>query len=164
VSTKIRTWVWILLAVFGVCVLALVAIAGAGVYFVSHHIALQKTTSADARRSFDAARAQFTAAKPLIELDRLERGHEARALGALPTSAVRAENLYVLAWNPEEGRLVKVSLPFWLLRLRNQKMDFLEDVELDRLNVDLAELERVGPALVLDHQTPTGQRVLMWTQ
>jgi hypothetical protein len=159
-----KTWVWVLLTIFGICVLALVATAGAGLYFVSHHIATTKATSSDAFRTFDTARSRFQTAPPLIEVDPLERAHEVRAISALPTSSVKPASICVLAWNPEDGRLARVTLPFWLLRFGKRRLDFIDEFDLDRLNLDVGELERIGPALILDYRTPTGERVLVWTQ
>src|SRR5262245_48849399 len=99
---KARTWLWILIAFFGICVLCLVLVAGAGLYFVSHHIAIGKTTSTDALRKFDTERARFKTERPVIEIDASERPHETRPVSQMPTSNVRPENLYVLAWDPDE--------------------------------------------------------------
>lgn len=162
-----KTWLWIILGFIGICVLALVLVAGTGVYLVSHHIAMQKTTSVNAVRTFDAARTRFSAVQPIIEVDVLERPREARRMADLPTSPVKPTALYVLAWNPEDGHLVKVNVPLWFLRLGRRKIDFLNDshgFNFERLNFDVAELERIGPALVLDYRTPSGERVLIWTQ
>ncbi len=162
-----KTWLWITLGFIGVCVLAMVSLAGAGLYFVSHHIALQKSTSASALRSFDSARAQFKSTLPLIEIDGFDRPREARPTADLPTSPVRPAALHVLAWDPNDGRLVRIAMPFWLLRLGRRKMDFLDDAhgfDFSSLNLDLPELERIGPALILDHRSPNGERVLIWTE
>ena len=36
-----KTWLWVVLGFFGICVLSLVLMAGAGLYFVSHHFAMR---------------------------------------------------------------------------------------------------------------------------
>ena len=162
-----KTWIWIILGFIAVCLLSLFLIAGVGVYFVSHHIVMQKTTSSDAMRAFDLARATFKAQQPLLEIDPLEHPRETRSTADLPTSAVTPTNLYILAWNPEEDRLARVTLPFWLMRLGHRKMNFLDSDQgfnFSRLNLDVVELERIGPALVLDFRPPSGEQVLIWTQ
>jgi hypothetical protein len=162
-----KTWLLIVLGVLGFCVLSLLGIAGAGFYFVSHHIHLQQTTSTNAVRTFDSAREHFKSVQPLIEVDPFERPRETRALAEIPTSSIRPTNLNVLAWNPEDGKLVRVAVPFWVLRLGNDKLGFLrerEGLNFDRLRLNAAELERIGPALVLDYRAPSGERVLLWTQ
>lgn len=162
-----KTWLWILVAFLGLCVLGLVLLAGAGFYFVSQHIALQTTTGAEAVRTFESARAPFKTEQPIVEIDPLERAHLHRQLADLPTSPVKPTGLYVLAWDPDDGRLARIVLPFWVMRLGRQKIDFLNDAHdfnFDRLNLDVAELERIGPALLVDYRTPSGERVLIWTQ
>lgn len=164
-ATK-KTWLWIIGGLFAVGVLGMLVIAGAGVYFVSQHIETEPSTGAEALRAFDAARNVFKD-PPLFELDNVERVRVSRRLAQLPTSRVKPEHLWILAWDPEDERLVKVSLPFWLLRLGRRKMDIINGdrgFDLERLNLDIAELERIGPSLVVDHRTPSGERVLIWTQ
>ena len=58
-------------------------------------------------------------------------------------------------------------MPLWVLRLGRRKIDILKSsrgFNFESLNLDIAELERIGPALVLDYRTPSGERVLIWTQ
>jgi hypothetical protein len=161
-----KHWLWIIAGFIAMCVLGLVLVAGAGVYFVSHHIGVQQTTSAAALRQLDDARARFKNADPLIEIDALERPHVVHPFSTLPSSATRPATLHVLAWDPDERRLARIALPFWVLRLGRRKMELLPDagVTFDELNLDVEELERIGPALVLDYRRPAGSRVLIWTQ
>jgi hypothetical protein len=161
-----KTWLWIIVGFIGICVLGLVLVAGAGIYFVSHHISVQKASSPQALRSLDVTRARFDT-KPLIEIDAFDHPREGRAVAGLPTSPVTPTNLFVLAWNPDDGKLARVSVPFWVLRLGRRKIDVLKSsrgFNFESLNLDVAELERIGPALVLDYRTPSGERVLIWTQ
>lgn len=163
---KRKTWVWILVSIAGVSFIAIVAVAIAGIVFVTRHVSTTHASSADAERAFDAAKMLFKDARPLIELEKDERPRLTRSLAELPTSAVKPSYLWVLVFDYRDERLVKVSLPFWLLRMGRRKIDVGKDqgFDLDRLNLDVNELERVGPQLVLDHRPPSGERVLIWTQ
>jgi len=168
---KRKTWVWVLVIGFSVCVVAMLAMAGAAVFFVSSHIDARPTSTSNAFRQFDTTRAVFKDQRPLFELDQRERPRQTRELASLPTAAVKPHDLYILAWDPKEGpsdgRLIKISLPFWLLRMGRRKIDVFDrggGFDFERLNLDIAELERVGPMLVVDYQTPRGERVLVWTQ
>src|SRR5262245_39035731 len=139
-----RTWIWIIVGVAGVCLLALLVVAGAGVYFVAHHVQTEGASSSEAMRSFDAVRATFKDQKSLYEIDAQERPHMTRATQELPTSTVKPQDLRILAFDPEKQRLVRVSLPFWLLRMGRQKIDVMNGergFDLERLNLDVAELE-----------------------
>jgi len=37
-------------------------------------------------------------------------------------------------------------------------------LDLDELEITAADLERYGPALVIDHARPDGSRLLVWTE
>jgi hypothetical protein len=162
-----KTWIWIIVALAGGCVLVLFGLAGGGLYFVSHHIQAARSTSSDALQAFDDARGRFKGQPPLFEVDSFDQPRVARSITNLPTSPIKPQNLWVLAWNPDDDRLVRVSLPFWLLRIGKQKIDLFHGgngFDFQRLNLDVNELERIGPALVIDYRTERGERVLIWTQ
>jgi hypothetical protein len=164
-ATK-KKWIWIIVTVLAVCVVALLAVAAFGVYFVASHIDTSRTTSADAFRQFDEAKAALKDQKPLYELDQRERPRVTRQLSEMPTAAARPEHLIVLAWDPDDERVVKVTLPFWLLRMgrRKIKIDSGSGFDLERLDLDVNELQRVGPLLLFDYRSTSGERVLVWTR
>lgn len=161
-----KTWIWIVVGCLAVCVIGLLAIAGAGVYFVASHIDTEPASSTEALRAFDEAREVFKDQQPLFELDSDERPHELRNPADLPTSSIRPRDLVILAWDADEERLVRFALPFWLLRLGGRQVEINDGhgFDLDRLHLDVDELERIGPVLVFDYRASTGERVLLWTQ
>lgn len=164
---RVKTWIWIVVAVAVVGVLGLVAVAGLGFYFASQHIETRAVSPGRAAKDFDSIRARFAGQVPIIELDdrgRFIRAHTDRA-AADPSRP--PERLRVLAYDAKDGRIVEVKVPFWLLRLKmggasidlnGRHMDF-EDL---RLSVD--DLERFGPALIAEHRAPDGDRVLVWSE
>jgi hypothetical protein len=160
-----RTWVWVVVGVCGVGLLGLILLAGAGVYLVTRHVSTERSTSAEAMRAFDAVKASFKDQKPLYELDNAERPTMTRPLSELPTSNEKPEHLRMLAWDPDDERLIRIMLPFWILRMHKAKMNLGDtSFELEHLDLDGAELERIGPALVFDYRGHDGARVLLWTQ
>jgi hypothetical protein len=160
-----KTWLWVLVGLVAAGLVLLIAAAGAGVYFVTHHIQSRQTTSAEALRAFDAVKATFGSARPLYQTDGSERPTLVRPLDQLPTSPRRPQDLSILAWNPDEQHLVRVSLPLWILQFGQRKMEMSNGAfDLQRLNLDVDELERIGPALVFDFRNREGVRVLGWTQ
>jgi hypothetical protein len=160
-----KTWLWIVLALLGLCVIFVIAIAGAGLYFVSHHVSTRTSTTAEALSAFDAARAPFKDLPPVYEVDERERVKQVRRIADLPDGKTRAQHMQVLVWDSEREKLVKVSVPFWVLRMGHQKIDIANSpFELERMQLDVKELERVGPLLLLDLRSRGGQRVLIWTQ
>ena len=100
-------------------------------------------------------------------MDQRERPKLTRAIASLPTSTSKPEYLWILAYDPDnDGRIVKVNLPFWLLRFgkRSIKLDHGQGFDLDRLDIDVHQLERVGPILLVDYRSTSGERVLVWTK
>jgi hypothetical protein len=164
---KVKTWVWVVVGIAVVCILGVVALAGVGLYFFTQHIDTRSVSPTVAAQDFDEVRKRFDSQKPLIELD--ERG---RFLRANPDrhgqSNIRApENLYVLAFDPDDGRIVRVTIPFWLLRMKagGTTIDFNGNrMDLEDLKLTVEDLERFGPTLIVDHRETTGDRVLVWSQ
>jgi hypothetical protein len=160
-----KTWLWILVAVVGFGVLCIVGLAGFGMYFVSNHVHAGRATTADAFRAIDEAKAKFQTEKPVYELDKTEHPRQVRNFSDMPTSATKTNNVWVLAWDPDRERLVRLSLPFWVLKLGRQKIDVTSGgFDFQRLQLDINELQRVGPVLLFDFRSPNGDRVVIWTQ
>lgn len=162
-----KTWFWIIGGACGTVVLLLLATAGAGIYFISRHVQAQPSTSVDALDAFDTVTRSFGGRRALYELDAQERPHLTTELSSIPSATVTPSALMVQAWNPEEQRLVRVTLPLWLLRLGPEHLRVSKhdgNFDFSRLSLDLAELERIGPALVLDYRNQDGVRVLLWTK
>lgn len=166
-AVKVRAWIWIVAAIVIVGVLGIVVMAGAGFYFVSRHVDTKAISAADARVEFDRIRAQFTDQRALIELDergRFVRSNKDRETKAGPTVP---DHLNVLAFDPGDERIVKVTIPFWLLRFKahGATVDINGGrVGLEDLKLTVEDLERFGPTLIVDHQGTHGERVLVWSQ
>ena len=165
-AAKLKTWIWIIVSFVVICILGLVAVAGMGYYFFSKHFDTKVTSPASATVEFERVKTQFAGQKPLIELD--ERGHFLRANPDRPDhgNTRRPDQLYVLAFDPDDERIVKVTVPFWLLRLKSRgTIDFNGgQLELEDLKLTVEDLERFGPTLIVDHKSTGGERVLVWSQ
>ena len=164
---KIKTWIWIVVTIVVIGILGVVAMAGVGFYLFSQHFDTKVVSREDAWQEFQRIKTEFAATKPLIELD--ERGRFLRANTDRPTNRdVRTpDQLNVLAFDPDDERMVKVSSPFWLLRLKKHgaTVDFNGGrLDLEDLKLTVEDLERFGPTLILDHQSTRGERVLVWSQ
>jgi hypothetical protein len=152
--------------IFGI--LAVTVVLGS-VLFVTRHISAQLTPNASAEQQFAEARARFGERPPLIEI---RHGNPVlhRELETASSEAGRSlASLRVLTYDPHAGKLVNVSIPFWLLRLGPAKhFSFLSDngvdFDNDRARLTFQDLERLGPGLILDQQNPHGSRVLVWTE
>ena len=164
---RVKTWVWVVLAIIVVGILSIVAMAGIGVYYFSQHIDTETASPASAARQFEQIKAQFTGQKPLIELDergRYLRSHTNRKPPANPTPP---DSIHVMAFDPDDGRIVRVNVPFWLVRMKmsGATIDLNGNhMNLEDLKLTVEDLERFGPTLIVDHRNATGERVLVWSQ
>lgn len=161
---KVKTWIWIIVGVFVMGVMGLVAMAAAGLWFAKTHIDVRSTPTTVARSEFETIRERFGTQKALIELD--EHGEFLRANTDRPNGDRRPDALYVMAFNPHDGRIVRVSVPFWLLRFKTHGRMIMNggDIDLEDLHLTVEDLERYGPTLILDHKAEDGARVLVWSQ
>jgi len=166
-AAKLKTWIWIIVSFVVICILGLVAVAGMGYYFFSKHFDTKVTTPASATVEFERVKTQFAGQKPLIELDRNGRFLRANTDRPAPPHATAPDQLHVLAFDPSDGRIVQFNIPFWLLRMKtgNARIDLNGNrMDLEDLRLTVQDLERQGPALIVDHQAADGDRVLVWSR
>ncbi len=156
---------WISVAVAAVIIVAIlgVALLGTAVFVFRRHVNAQFVSAQTAQDEFQEARRRFSGQQPLIELtaDRHPIIHQRENAGEI-------QSLRILAFDPRAGKLVRMSLPFWLLRMapsRNLAVhspDFDFD---DRMHLTVDDVERAGPGLILDARDPrNGALVLVWTE
>ena len=73
----------------------------------------------------------------------------------------------MLAWDPGERALADVTLPMWLLRLKSgpiQLGGYVTGMDDHGVRLTADEIARMGPGVILDLTTPTGERVLLSAQ
>jgi hypothetical protein len=165
---RIPTWAAVLVA--GVIIVGMLAVAAVGgvAFFIYRHVNATFTGQESATEQFSTERARFAGQRPLIELTRGEDPIVHREL-AKGSPRRRLESIRVLAYDRHAGKLVRVSIPFWLLRLvPSNHFSFLNDngieIDSDRVRLTLEDLERRGPGLVLDSRDRRGSQVLIWTE
>jgi hypothetical protein len=165
-SKRVPTWVWVVIAIVVVCALALVAVAGMGLYYVAKQVDTVEASPATADQTFEQERARFKDQKPLIELDSDDNVTATHFDERPPAGARKLETLRVMAWDAGDERLVRIDIPFWLLRFKEDPLDILADsgIHGQRVRITVADIERMGPRLLIDHRGRRGDRVLVWTQ
>src|SRR5262245_27743306 len=116
-AKRLPTWVSIVIAsVIIVGILAVAAVGGAA-FFIYRHVHTSFTPSDTAQSEFMQARARFDGQQPLIELRHDEEPIIHRELVKDAAERHKLETLRVLAYDRHESKLVRVSIPFWLLRI-----------------------------------------------
>jgi hypothetical protein len=150
---------WI--ATLGVTALIGLAVFGTTLW---RTVSIETLTSAQAHERFDAIRATFPLATPLVRRDESGRFVRTEASGRDASSPAR--RLYVLAFHASTGRLVRADVPIWFIRIKGPAAALaLRDTgfDLDVLGLTAADLARSGAGLVIDESR--GEDALMaWTQ
>jgi hypothetical protein len=172
-QNRLPTWVSVVIA--GVIIIGILAAAAVGgtASFLYHHVNATFTPRENAETAFKEARSRFTGQQPLIELrhgdeplfhrDLLKPQAEAEGEGR------KLEAIRVMAYDPGARKLVRVSIPFWLLRLApSKRLSFLDDngidFDSDTVHLTLEDLERRGPGLIIDQEDRHGSHVLVWAE
>lgn len=160
----VKRWVWIVVILF-VCLFLLAAGGiGACVYFFKQHVDMKQVSTGQAEDEFAGVRQRFKGDAPLLEIKpdgkvlvtRLEQRAGTYA-GPLPTT------LHILAWEKGEPNRVRLSLPMWLLRMKGNFSFKSDSIDIERAHVRVEDLERAGPALLIDHMDGRS-RLLVWTE
>lgn len=153
-------------AIFGLVVgVSLVAVAG---YVIYQQFAFKATSSTEMAATDEFARvaSRFAGQTPLLEI---RDGEPVRVKERGPGSGKPVEALHIMVWEPDGGKIVRLNIPFWLLRMTKGRPIRLsggphQDDEPVRLKITAEDLERHGPGLILDYKDSAGQRVLIWAQ
>ncbi len=158
----VKRWIWIVGGIFATLIFCCVALVGAGIYMFSRHVDARHVTQAQADSEFAAVRARFKDQEPLLEIKK-DKVYAARLEeragtynGPLPTT------LNVLAYERGENKRVHLTIPLWLLHMKGKMKLQGEDMGVERLDLSVDDIERAGPALLIDH-TDGHARLLVWT-
>ncbi len=169
-ATKVPGWVWAVIIVIVLFVVGIIAMAGAGLYFVSKQMHVQTATPATAEREFEALREQLKGRQPLLEIDEdgdIVRNSIDEALQTAPSNPPQLNALHVFVWDSNDEKLVRLEIPFWLMRLKKGPISIMSEtghIRTRGLVLTVDDLERLGPAVLIDHRDRRGTRVLAWTQ
>lgn len=163
----VRTWVWVTLAVVAIMITGCLAVVGTTVYMVSRQVQVSETSPEAADAEMAKVLERFEGERPLLEMrpggmvtqaEMLRRA--ASYQGELPT------HLHILGWDAHERHLVRLSIPFWLMNLApggGYQVRLSEESGAPSFRIDPEDLQRAGPALVMDHRDGD-ERFLVWTE
>jgi hypothetical protein len=160
-----RSHATILMAVIGVLVFLGIVGLSLGVWLFASVFEHDTADERAATVSFDEVRRRFAAVDPVFSITGDERAEIRRE----PPSAQPGqplERLQVLVWDPGDESLARVTLPFWILRLKAGPLDISGKVMINHHHVDVTveQIQRYGPTLLVDHEGRGGDRLLVWTE
>jgi hypothetical protein len=160
-----RSHATILMTVFGVLIFLGIVGLSFGVWLFASVFEQDTADERAATASFDEVRRRFTVVGPVFSMVGNDRAEIRREPPSAPPGPP-LERLQVLAWDPDDESLAKVTLPFWLLRLKSGPLDISGKVMINHHHVDVTveQIERYGPTLLVDHVGSGGDRLLVWTE
>lgn len=150
--------------VLGLLVAAVLGLAVFG-FLASRAVTVEDAPAPEALRRFEAVRAGLGGGDPLLALD--DAGNVVRRASPASSSPRPVTRLGVLAYQSGEQRLVTADVPMWFFRLKGPAAQYLvrgTGLDLERLQITAADLERFDPSVVIDHTRANGDRLLVWTE
>lgn len=163
---KIPRWVQILGGIAIVLAFLSIGAVVAGVAWFREHVDVTNSTQAAATRAFDDIHAMFPGQAPLLEL-RDGAPHYVAERASKENSAEKLTTMHVVAWDSDDGKLAKVDVPWWILRLKSGTISFSSYASgFDDADVKLRpeDIERHGPGILLDFTKPGEGRLLIWIE
>jgi hypothetical protein len=151
-----------LMIVAGVVILLVIVGLGSAVWLFTQTIDRADADEQSADAAFSEVRQRFGNPKPILDVKDGEPVLTRKPPDVAHPS--RLSMLHVIAWDPDDEGLTRVDLPFWLIRLKSGPIEISSKSGFEDLNLTVEDLERFGPALLVDHVGRGGDRVLIWTE
>ena len=162
-----RRWLPIVLGILLVLLVGIGGLIGSCAYLVRQQVHVRERSSvADYDREAAAVLRRFEGVPPLVEDGRSGPAvsHKALRVRQQRNAAGALTTLHVLVYSPKESKLVRLSLPFWLLRMApDGRMNInVDNVDLDKVRLSIDDLESAGPGPLFVRKSDES-RVLAWT-
>jgi hypothetical protein len=149
----------------GIGVIALAATGTFG-YLAWRSVTVKSAHPDEALERFTQIRDRLGTTIPMLSID--SAGTVTSRRQPAPTSEPAVPKmLHVLAYRAPQERLVRADVPFWLLKLKGPAIQYSlreTGLNLERLGVSPADLERYGACLLIDERRANGDRLLVWTE
>jgi hypothetical protein len=154
----------IVMIIVGVLLCVVIVGVGAAVWFFVSVFDSVPSDEVAAAREFDAVRQRLGSTPPLIAI---RDGTAVLTRRPPDSSSSTLSRVRILAWEADQGRLSRVAIPWWLIRMKAGSFDLNSD-SVSRFSTSITispeEIERFGPALIIEHTEADGSRVLAWTE
>lgn len=161
-----RRWIPIVLGVLLALVLALVALAGSCAYMVRKQVQVRESaTIGDYEREAAAVLERFDGVPALVMDGPSGPSLSRKVMAARQKRGGRIDSLHILAFATKEHKLVRFTLPMWLVRLSpDGRMDINQDgVGLENIQLSIDDLEAAGPGPLFVRKSGKS-RVIVWTE
>lgn len=161
-----RTWVSVLIAAAAIVVIFGLACIGGAVFWFRQHVNTQYTSPDTAAGEFDRERARFAGQEPLAEL---RSGESPIVHRSTQSSGPPLTTLHLLAYDPQEERIIRANVPFWAARLSPSAAFSItseDSVIFGKLQLTADDIARHGPGIVMiaDDVPVHGARFMVWAE
>lgn len=163
-----RRWLQVLIGLALVFLVGLAGLIGSCAYLMRQQVHVRhRSSAADYEREAAVVLERYKGVPPLVEDGPSGPTVSQRALSTRQQrdKAPALTNLHVLVFSRKEGKLVRLTLPFWLLRMApDGRMDInVDTVDLDKVRLSIDDVERAGPGPLFLRKNGES-RVLVWTE
>lgn len=159
---------WVLIA-FGVVILIIFIGIGAIIAVTAwfqQNLQVDTRSPGEADSEFATVLKEFEGRTPLLEMSEGRPRLAARQDAPAAETPARLQTLYVLAWDADEERLARFSVPFWLIRMKSEPFRvsaYASGLD-DHIQLRAEDIDKYGPGIILDTKSPSGDRVLLWAR
>ena len=155
-----RTWVKATIGAAAVAIACILVLAGTGAYFVLKNLERQNAPEAAALSEIETIRTRFGSRPPLIEM--LDARMANVRVNRLVGSGARVTTFHAINWTAEEGEIVRMEAPLWLMRFSSLNLLSQLGIAPARIRLTVQDVERYGPGIVVDYSQPGKIRVFVW--
>ena len=154
----------LVLVIAGIAVSAVVLFAGGLFWFFTSALERSPADEATAEARFQELRDRFRGVIPLFVM-----GPNGPILNRQPPpkrASGQLRSLEMLGWDCNDSELVRVTIPFWMVRLKPGNINVASNGQKRsvRLSLSVDDLEGYGPTLLLDHTDEEGYHLVLWTE
>jgi|SRR5688572_1558221 len=128
-------------------------------------VTVEQASAPEALRRYTEIRARLGGTAPLLTLD--EAGNVVRRTDPPAIARRKIRRFRVLVYQAADERLITADVPFWFFKLKGTAAQYAvrgTGLDLERLRITGADLERYEPSTIVDHIRPNGDRLLVWTE
>jgi hypothetical protein len=158
-----RTWVKVTLAGVSLVVIGVLALGGTAAYFVFRNLERRGATEADTVRAIEAVRERFPGRPPLVEVIDPQAGN-IRLNRLVHPEGRRPTTIHVLAWNADDGELMRTKIPLWLMRFSSLNILSQMGIAPEKFRLTVHDVQQYGPGIVADYRRPGRNLVLIWVE
>ena len=154
----------LVLVIVGIAVCAVLLVAGGLVWFFTSALERSPVDEATAEARFQELRDDFPGVTPVFAMG--PNGPVLNRQRPPKPATGQLRSLQMLGWDRNDAELVRVTIPFWMIRMKpgDINVSASEGNRSVRLSLSADDLEGYGPTLLLDHTDEEGYHLVLWTE